>query len=378
MTTFDRYLLSRYFHVCLVFLIATIGLFVVVDGFVNLDEFQKKAEKDGRGDAALFLRMGEYYLYQSALLVELAGPTVMVISAMSALALMLRAGEIHPLLAAGVPAYRVTRSLLWGILGFNALLIANQELLLPRIAHHLQGAHGDTSDDAQQVNSVYDPQWRFYISGKNAIPATQSITGPEFRLPAPRLAHDFVTLTAAHARFLPANAEGASGWLLEDVAPAISDLHLTELGRQVICPQPNGRDVFVASTLTFDMLCRRSSNFALISTRNLFSRLQQPTGSLLSRRALLVHLHGRLTRPLLSGVGLFLVIPLILRRERMSPLQQMTNMASCAAMLGLVFGASMGAQFLGTSGLLSPEQSVWAPLVCSGGLAGWLTGVVRT
>ena len=39
MTTFDRYLLSRYCHVFVVFFVAAMGLYVVADGFTNLEDY---------------------------------------------------------------------------------------------------------------------------------------------------------------------------------------------------------------------------------------------------------------------------------------------------------------------------------------------------
>lgn len=377
MTTFDRYLLSRYFHVAAVFAVAAIGLFAVVDGFTNLDEFQKKVEQAQGGTFDLFLRLGQYYLFQSALIIDTAGPTIMVMSAMCVLALMLKQGEIHPVLAAGVSTYRLTRSLVFGLLVVNALLTLNQELVLPRIAPHLQGRHGELGDEAQAVQPTYDFKTKIYISGKGIIPAELRLENPEFLLPA-LLATDFVRLQADHAFYLPANADGPAGWELKNITPPFSQLPLTELGRTVIIPQPNGRDAFVQTGLNFDQLNKQASNSRLVGTPDLIRRVQQPSGTAQGRRRLLVRLHERLTRPILTVIGLYLVIPLIVRRDRMSVIQQVTNIATCVGVLGVVFGTVLGAQFLGESGLVRPDQAIWIPLLFAAGLAAWLTGVVRT
>ena len=62
-TTFDRYLYSRYAYVFVVFFAASMGLFAVVDGFMNLDDFQQNNE----GTLSMLMRMGTHYLYQSSL-----------------------------------------------------------------------------------------------------------------------------------------------------------------------------------------------------------------------------------------------------------------------------------------------------------------------
>lgn len=376
MTTYDRYLLVRFAHVFVVFFIASIGLYTVVDGFTNLDAFQQATQD--QGTAALLARMGTHYLYQSAMIVDLAGPSIAVISVMCVLVILLRTGEVHPLLAAGVRTYRLSLPLVAGVLGVNGFLIANQELILPRIAPHLQGTHGDTASDAQLVQSQYDPLWRTFVSGEHAYPAERRITNVEFRLPAPTLASDFVTLQAENAIFMPADQGLPAGWLLEEATPAFEALPLTETGQEVVIPQPNGRDLFVASSLTFDQMSQQSGSVRLIGTPELFRRLQQPSRSLSTRRSQLVQLHVRLTRPLLNLTGVFLVVPLIVRRDRMSTMQQVTNVAICMATLGLVFGVCFCGELLGQSGLIRPEQGVWGALSFSATLAAYLSGVIRT
>ena len=43
-TTFDRYLLGRLLHTFIVFLVATYGLYIVIDLFTNIDAFQMEAQ----------------------------------------------------------------------------------------------------------------------------------------------------------------------------------------------------------------------------------------------------------------------------------------------------------------------------------------------
>jgi lipopolysaccharide export system permease protein len=378
LNTFDRYLLRRYFHVVMVFTVAAIGLFVVVDGFTNLDEFQLKQKGSAGGTLALLLRFSRYYLYQSALIIDMIGPTILVIASMSVLALMLRQGEIHPVLAAGVPTYRATRPLILGVLAVNFCLGINQEIILPAVAPHLQGRRGDLAMDTQKVEPQYDYLTRIFISGTGIVPAERRLDGPEFLLPTPVLATDFTVLRAEYGIHHPASEEGPAGWELKNISPPYESLPLTDAGRRLLILQPNGRDLFVQTTLPFEQLNRQASNPSLMGTPELIRRIQQPSITLQSRRKLLVKLHERLTRPLLTVVGLYLVIPLIIRKERMSVMQQVTNIATCMGVLGVVFGVTLGMQLLGSSGFLQPDQAVWGPLIASGGLATWLSGVVRT
>lgn len=369
-------MLSRYFHVVVIFFAAGVGLFAVVDGFTNLDSFQHEARDEGT--LALLGKMARHYGFQSLLIVDLAGPTIMVISAMSTLMLMLRQGEIHPVLAAGVPTYRLTLPLMWGVLSINLLLTLNQELVLPEIAPHLRQNHGKTISKAQPVQPQYDPKYWIFLDGAGAQPATGLILRPEFDIPAPTLANDHLALKAETAQYHQETDRIPAGWLLKNVTTPIPKFSLTEAGRRVVIPNDDGTQVFVASSVSFDRMCQKGSNNRLISTRELFRRLQQPTGSQIARRSMLVHLHDRLTRPLLTLAGLYIVIPMIIRRERMSTLQQVANIASCTGVLGLTYALGLGCQSLGQAGVIDPDLSVWGPLILWGGLAGWLSGIVRT
>lgn len=378
MTTFDRYLLARYLHVVAVFTVASLGLFAVVDGFTRLDDFQKRIEEEHLGTAALLARMGTHYLFQSALIVDLIGPSILVLSAMCVLALMLKQGEIHPVLAAGVPTYRWSSSLLFGLLFLSGVLVLNQEYVLPAIAPHLQGQLGDTADTAQTVDPDYDHHTGIYVNATGAVPAEKKLVNAQFRLSYPLLCREPLTLRGESALFFPAEGDKPSGWLLRGVTGPLDKLPLTDTGREIVIPQTNGEDVFLQVGLTMDQLCHQAANQRLVDTASLISRVRNWSGPAKSRVGALVNLHNRLTRPILSLIGLYLVIPLIVRKEKMSVLQQVTNMAVCCLVLGAVFGSALGLQQAGQAGLLLPVQAVWLPLIAGGGLAGWMTGIVRT
>lgn len=372
MTTFDRYLLSRYFHVFAVFFVAAMGLYVVADGFTNLDGFQRAAG-DG-GATVLLAMMGQHYLYHSSLLFEITGPTLAVMSTMCVLALTLKHGELHPLLAAGVPTYRVAAPLIVGVLSINALLTANQEWIIPRIAQHLQGTHGDSTADAQAFEPTYDTQLGIFISGKDLVLKTQTINRADFLLPVPLVAEATI-VHADEAVYVRAQKEQPAGWVLRNAQPRIDQLRITEAGAKVIVPHTNPSDLFIRSELTFDQLSNRGTGYKYLSTSDLVWRIRHPSAGMGTRRAQILHLHERLTRPIITLIGLFLVIPMIVRRERLS---LVTNVAVCMTVVGCVYGLSQGMLLFGNTGLLAPALCAWLPLICGGSLSAWLSPLVRT
>ncbi len=373
MTTFDRYLLSRFVSIFLGLFAASMGLFAVIDGFMNLDGFQQ-AVPDDRAITLLKL-IGSHYLYQTSWVLDLIGPTLLTLSFVAVLALLLRHGELHPLLAAGTPTYRLALPFLLGLLVVHALLIVNREWIIPPIADKLTAKHGEDTERAQEVDPQYDRALGVFISGESLLPGEQSVEQAEFRLWAHGLVEEFVSLCASHARHFPAGAEGPGGWYLSDVSPPWSELPLTEAGRTHLIPQPNGSDVFLVSNVTFDQLSTRGANYTLLSTPDLMRRIRRPASGSRLQRAQVLHLHVRLTKPLLNIVGLFLVIPLIVRRESLS---LVTNMAICMVTLALVIGVAEAGQYLGRAAVVAPEFAAWVPCLFGGSLCAWLSPLTRS
>ncbi len=74
LTTFDRYLLGRLIHTFIVFFVAAFGLYVVLDLFTNIDDFQENVSSNSQ----LFISIAEFYAYRAFEFFGLAGPILIV------------------------------------------------------------------------------------------------------------------------------------------------------------------------------------------------------------------------------------------------------------------------------------------------------------
>lgn len=371
-TTFDRYLYGRYAYVFAIFFAAAMGLFAVVDGFTNLDDFQKK----GEGTVAMLVRMVSHYAFQSSLVFDMVGPSLSVISVMVVLALLLKYNEFYPVLATGVPTYRLARPFIIGVATIALLLAINQELIIPRISHHLQSNHGSTASDGKEFDAQYDTKTFIFVSGQRLIPSRNMIQNPAFLLPAGAIVRDYEPeLKGDAAIYYPAEGRRPAVWVLKNARSTLDVNKLTPQGRKVVVPHKNGKDVVLVMGLTFDQLQNRSTGYRYLSTLDLIHRIQHPSAHASSTRAQIVHLHGRMIRPLVSLMSVFLVIPLILRKERDN---LVTNILTCTLCLGAVLGLGYGMDFLGQTSLVRPEVAAWSPVLFGGTLSAWLSGSVRT
>ncbi len=372
-TTFDRYLVKRFFHVFIISFVATYGLYVVIDGFTNIDAFHDSDDENGVGSS--LGRMAAYYFLQSVMFFALISPILSVISVMVVFALLLRQNEIYPILSAGTPIFRLMVPVLAGVVVINCLLIVDQELVIPHMALRLRAPRGNSQKDAQQVQPVYDFETHILISGQELFLGERKIGNVEFVLPVPEIAFDLTTLEASEAFYKEAADEQPSGWLLRDVTPRFDQLKLTEKGRKSILPRTSPNEMFVVTDVSFDQLHNRNTSNRFLSTAQLIRRIKNPSYSVLWIRGLKLHLHERLTQPLLHLITVLMAIPLIVRKESLSLI---ANTAICFVVLGAFFGLTQASLYLGKINLLSLDLAAWSPIIIGGSFAAWLSGNVQT
>lgn len=379
-TTFDKYLLNRLFHTFVVFLIATYGLYIVIDLFTNMDDFQKAGEVSlehgtAGGPLAVLAAIVRYYGIRTAEFFEMAGPILIVVSAIAVLGLLEKNSESHPVLAAGIPALRLLRPFLLGAGILNVLLILNQEFVLPNIVAELQTPRGGVAAASQKVEPVYDyPNYMMHIDGKEIIIEERKLVDASFALPN-ELSQRAYALKCEAAIFMPQTEQQSAGWLLKNLTGPFHEEMLTDIGRRRIVASSNGRDVFIVSDVSFDQLYNRVSNVKLLSSLQLIDRIRNPSTGLKPVVRQSVALHTRVTRPLLSLLAVAMALPLVMRRESHSLIW---NMTICATVIGGFYVLSQASYMLGGNELLRPDLAAWLPVIVTGGATVWTSGYVQT
>jgi lipopolysaccharide export system permease protein len=369
MTIFDKYVLKRFLHTFCVLFLATFGLYVVFDLFTNVDAFQA----DSKNTVEMVKQIGTYYGYQAVQFFELIGTVLVVIAAMVVLAMMHKRSEVHPVLAAGIPTFRVAVPLVVGAVAVNGALIANQELLIPTVSHQLQSARGSEETERREVEPVHDHfNHMMRIDGETISPSTRTLHNAIFTLPNP-LVREVVTVSTPEAVYYPSSRRGP-GWLLKSAKESLQKALVTEKGREVILPTQTD-DVFIVSKVSFDQLYNRGSNYKLLSAAQLVHRIRNPATGFIPIRAQGMHLHFRVTRPLINIATVLLTVPLILKRESRS---LVTNMAVCTLVLGVFYGIMQASLYFGTASLMATDYAAWLPVVATGAAAAWFAPTVQT
>lgn len=371
LTTFDRYLLKRYLHAFVILFVCLYGLFVVIDGFTNVDGFQQ-----GQETAAGVLRqMTSYYAFQMFQFLDYIGPILTVIATMVVFATLQSHREFHPVLAAGIPTIRLLLPVIIGTLLVSTLIVVNQELVIPQIAHRLQSPRGQKKMRGTRVEPIYDFKTRIAIDGKALHLRERRLENAKFVLPAPEISIDLTVLKSAEAIYFSENGEQPGGWLLRNVQPAFDTISLTPQGKKYVLRTKNSNDLFIVTDLGFDQLSNRSKNYRYLSTLQLMQRIKNPSTGLTSIRGQLLFFHTRLVRPLISLIAIFLVVPLVLRRESRGLI---VNMAVCALVMSVLFGVNQLFSFMGGANIIPPDFAAWLPVIFNGACGVWLFGLVQT
>src|SRR4029079_11506683 len=120
----DRVLFVAYLKAYLLCLVSLLSLYVVIDLFMNLDDFA--AHVHGLG--AVLRHVGTYYGHKVVHVFDQLGEPTVLLAAMFTVAWVQRNNELLPLLSAGVPTRRVLRPVLFGAALTIGLVAANQEL----------------------------------------------------------------------------------------------------------------------------------------------------------------------------------------------------------------------------------------------------------
>lgn len=372
MTLLDRYLLQRYWQAFTVTFLALFGLYVVLDVFTNLDEFTRNSG----GAVGVLLEMGRYYGIRACSFFEAVGSLIAVMAALMALAMLLRHGELNPILSAGIPSYRLAVPLMFGNVFVSLLLVANQELLIPQISGELQTRAGQTAESVDKIRPALDFKTNLQILSGKVFLKTRKLADTEFALPIREMVTEMTTLRAAEATYRPKSpTQEVGGWYLTNVTPPFAELTLTPRGREVVLPVSEPNDVFVVTSVGFDQLVNRNKFFENLSTRELLDNARNPSFGILSLRAQTVHLHSRMTRPLFNLLVVLMIVPVVMRRESRG---LVVNLAFSLALTTFSLGLQQCCSYLAQGGVIRLDLAAWLPVMVSGILAAWFSGFIRT
>jgi lipopolysaccharide export system permease protein len=360
LTILDRQMIYSYVKAYLFCLVSLTGLFIVVDLFMNLEDFTAN-RKDF---LSVINYIGVYYGYKFFQIFDRLCEPVVLLAGMFTVAWVQRNNELLPLLSAGVSTRRVVVPVLICAMAMMGLVVANQELAMPNIdafmVEHRANPEGAKETD---VKGAYDMNGIF-VSGQSAVKKDAMVKGFFVSIPAQISRNSITILQAKEAYYIP-EQEGdkrTGGWHLKKTTPAELP-GWPQDQEDILKPLGNGEYFLKTKDVDLETIVRVKNWFMYQPTERLMRELNRPGNT--QHASLAVTFHTRLTRPVLGMILVLLGLSVILRDQN----RNIFISAGMCLLLCVVFFASIFAcQFLGKTGVevISPALAAWLPVLLFG------------
>jgi lipopolysaccharide export system permease protein len=359
MKLIDRVLFTAFLKAYLLCLVSLLSLYVIIDLFTKLDDFADQVH----GLWPLIRHIAEYYGYQVIRIFDQLCEAIVLLAAMFTVAWVQRNNELLPMLSAGVPTRRVLRPILFGATLMVGLGVANQELMIPRVADALLADRADQSGNkVVGVQGAFEPNL-VHIDGERALRKGLEVSPFYVTLPE-QMTGQLLHLSAKRANYLP--ERGA--WLMEDTTPPT-----LENPPPILESTDPGRYYLKVQEVSFDVLTRNKNWYMFAATDRLRKLLYRADGR--PQPAIAVLFHMRLTRPILGVLLVVMGLSLILRDPNRNVF---VGVGLCLVMCVVFFGASFACRQIGEMELLAPALAAWLPVLFFGPFAFALFDAIHT
>jgi lipopolysaccharide export LptBFGC system permease protein LptF len=337
-----RWIALRCVRAYLAFAFAVTMVFVIIDGFMNLDEL-------GQNDLGTFLM--ERYGRQLPELFYILSPFLTLVAALWVLATMMRSNELVPLQAAGYSPRQIAIPFLALGLAFAPLSFLDREYVLPALAE-LRRTH------ELKNNFLYPrpiPDWEGGVFSARHYQLEQSLlTHPRYT----RLGEDRKEVFSILGE-TATPAEG--GWLFRG-----GHMVRREGGEAVYSPIPPEGYLFETSIRVQDVEAAIGSP-TYLSSEQLADQIGRAPGF----EHLRVQYYERFTQPLASLVLLLIAMPLAMGGEPGLGGTFLRFTLTLVVSLGY-FVLNTVCLELGARHVFGPATAAFLPLVICGGIGGAL------
>jgi lipopolysaccharide export system permease protein len=365
----DRLIIASYVKSYVICLISILGLYIVVDLFMNVNDFAHVND----GLIPFLKHIGIYYGAQSTIIFNRLAEMIALSAAMFTIAWVQRNNELLPQLSAGVSTQRIVRPVLISACCVLVFSVLNQELLIPQFSHILSVSRDDPHGEKELgIHPGYEPNGIF-ISGAYGVRRGAVIKDFHVNIKPPLAEGTSIDLHAESARYVPRGPETRAhtgGWILSGVSQTGKPSVKAEILEYI----SDNCCFLKVQEVDFDFLTRNQQKwFYLSPTARLFQELCNPDVERVA--ALAVQFHMRLTRPILGMILVFLGLSVILRDQNRN---LFISAGMCLALCALFFAVGFASQQLGDKDLISPTLAAWLPVMLFGPLAFVMFDAIHT
>ena len=361
MKILDRYVAKNFLiGYCIAFCVL-VGLRIIIDLFVNLDEFTENADLE---TVAIIKNIFTFYLLNNTLYFRDFAGMITVVAAAFSFGKMVRNNELVAVMASGVSLKRIIFPIVCLALLLTGVLVIDQEFIIPPLADKLVRSQGD-------IPGKESYRVRFISDGKGSLICslifdveTSTLYNPTIFLRRPTTSRPRIWEVTGRIDAEKAVYNDKTGrWDLSTQSAETGEWAphglLTERGSGK-GPQPIA---FYASDLTAKVIPVRceSEHKALLSLRQL-TALEAQKIQIRDMAQLSSQKHFRITDPLINLVMLMISLPLLVCRD---PKSVKSAVMISFALTGACFIISFACKILATEVIFDkvmPEFWAWLPV----------------
>ncbi len=367
MGVFDRYIFRSLLVNYLTALGAMLCLYVVLDMFVNMDEFTEQ----GYPLPTVVGNIISYYLPNLLLYFSQLSGVITLFACMATLARMRKNNELTAVLSSGVSLYRLARPIVVFGIAASGLLVLDTEVLIPAVAHKLARDHDDADGTrAYEVLFLRDRDDALLSAGRfhpitHDLQRLLVLTRDENGDIVSTLEADAATWEKPGLTHPTGRWRLQRGRLTRRVRRDQAGIGPRE-DKQVSYPVYYESDLGPAA-----IQVRQSEGWLRFLSLAQLDELQRHGGANLA--AVLQTKHARRAAPLVSLVMLLLGLPFFLDR---SPVSLVSDSGRCIVATGLCYVATFVAQSIQPT--TASALPAWIPIIVFGTIAVALIDRIRT
>jgi lipopolysaccharide export system permease protein len=351
MKILDKYVAKNFLIGYCVAFCVLLGLRVIIDLFVNLDEFTEQYSQIGT--LSVVKNILTYYMLNSTLYFRDFAGMITVVAAAFSLGRMIRSNELVAVMASGISLKRIITPIIFLALILTTVFVIDQEFLIPYFGEKLVRSHDDIQGQEQyRVYFVSDGKGSLICSQKfNYNTATLHnltiITRQKIKRDDAVIWKTTGRIDARSAVYDPNN----SRWVLEDGWFIGND---SGKGIQAM-------DYYITDVTPWDIPFRlEAQNKTLLSFSQLAALAKQGT-KIKDLAQLYSQKHFRITEPIINLVMLMISLPILVCRD---PKSMKSAVMISFAITGLCLITNFVCKLLATEDVFNimPELWAWLPV----------------
>jgi lipopolysaccharide export system permease protein len=363
MKILDRYVTKNFLIGYFIAFAVLIGLRIIIDLFVNIDEF---AENSSLGTMTVLHNIVRYYGLNSTLYFRDFAGMITVVAAAFSLGKMTKCNELTAVLASGVSLKRVIAPILLMAVLLTGVLIIDQEIIIPSYAEELIHEKDYTPGKVQRYNLYFVADRNgSLLNSPNFDTATQVLSNPTIiirkAVPGSLIKEVVGKISADSAKWNPQEKcwDLTNGKLIRrtDLMP---DRKLSRLKRE---QQFETVTRYETDITPQDIPILRKEQFKTMLSSSQLSALAARSTQVKDLAQLYSQKHFRVTDPLVNLIMLMVGLPVLVCRE---PRAMKSAILKSFSITAACFLVTFVCKMIATESMFEkviPEFWAWLPVI---------------